>query len=102
MHILVILDTFSSPIINVSLVVFGQVQLFFVALSVLWVRTMAGWHPLMFCPIFFLWGGLTVRDVSSSSVGELGGGGRRFNDVGVEFISVRLRLLRVDLSLAAI
>jgi len=85
----VILDIFSSPMINVSLVVCGQVQLFFVALSLLWVRTMAGWHPLLFCPIYFLWSGLTVQDDSSSSVGDLGAGGPRFNDVGIECISVK-------------
>jgi len=101
-RVTVILDTYSSSMSNVSFMVLGQVQLFCVALSVLWERTLAGWHTLIFSPIFFLWGGLTDRDFSSSSVGELGAGGRRFNDVGVEFISVRLRVLRLTLSLAAV
>ena len=61
------------------------------------IESMLVCFVLMFCPIFFLWGGLTIRDVSSSSVGEFGRGGPRFNDVGVEFIFVRLRVLRVDL-----
>ena len=38
---------------------------------------LARWHPLMFCQTFFLQGGLTVRNVSSSSVRELGAGGLR-------------------------
>ena len=53
---------------------------------------------LLAWPNSFLWGGLTVRDISSSAVGKLGAGGPRFNDVVVECISVRLRVLRVDLT----
>ena len=48
-------------------------------------------------PLFFLWKGLTVPDVSSSSVWELGAGGTRFNDVVLECISERLGVLRVEL-----